>query len=149
MGGRQGDFWRDFNVGVSAFTGHGLTTYYPGILIEGALEPPSDGSLTIGLREDSSIYYSVRLHPEKDGCYPEWVGPARCALVLFRYPSPGVLGIDAILGIVEHGGPGGAISLLFQTLAVVEALPRTRAEGEDNIRVLGSSLAGNQEWFIV
>lgn len=149
MGGRQGDFWRDFNIGVSAFTGYGLTTYYPGILIEGALEPPSDGSLAIGLRGDSSTYYSVRLRPEKDGCYPEWVGPARCALVLFRRASPDGYGIDAILGIVEHGSPGGTISLLFQTLAVAEALPRTRAEGEDNIRMFGSSLADSQEWLVI
>ena len=149
MGGRQGDFWRDFDVGVSAFTGYGLTTYYPGILIEGALEPPSDGSLAIGLRGDSSIYYSVRLRPEEDGCYPEWVGPTRCALVLFRRASPNGRGIDTILGIVEHESPGGAISLLFQTIAVTEVLPRTRAEGEDGIRVFGSSLADNQEWLVV
>ncbi|KAF1953710.1 hypothetical protein CC80DRAFT_537296 [Byssothecium circinans] len=144
MGGRSGDFWRDFDKGISSFQGYGFTTNYPGIFIEGEVGPPSDGTLAVRLRGDTSMYYSVLLRPEEDG-YPEWVEPARCALAMFRPVSLGGGRTDAILGIVDYGGPGSTISMVFQTRAEVEALPWT---GKEDIPLFATRMADGQAWFV-
>jgi hypothetical protein len=150
MGGRSGDFWRDFDKGVSEFEGPGLSVPYPGIVIDGAMMPPPKRTLTVQLRSEPSTYYSIELFPDKDG-YPEWRTHSRCAVIMFRSIFAGSAWTDAILGIREDDdhdryNEGYKIPLLFQARARVKAW--TRDEKTD-FSVAGRLLGATQEWLVL
>ncbi|KIW67659.1 hypothetical protein PV04_06891 [Phialophora macrospora] len=145
MDGRPGDFWRDFDVAISLFNGYGLEVNYPGLLFDRAAKPPAKNTLAIQLRNNPSTSYTLELVSGKNG-YPEWKSPAQCAVIMFRPLSRDLRQTDAILGLVETGGRGERIHLLFQARGVIKA---RRNAGTQDSQVPASFLDQNQGWLVL
>jgi hypothetical protein len=145
MAGRPGDFWRDFNVAVSEFDGHGLQVNYSGIRFDRPIKPPIEKTLIVKLHDDRSTSYLLKLFPEKDE-YPEWHSSAQCAVITYRPIRPGIGETDAILGIVQDDSSRKRICLLFQARGTITAESHG---GKKDVRESAVVLGESQEWLVL
>lgn len=146
MGARPGHIMRDFTVAGAPFHGSGIEVNYPGFIMADTVGPPAKGVLSISLQSSPSVCYHLELFPEKANAYPEWHGPAQCAVILLEQISVGSGTTEAILGIVQGDRPGkDTISILFQTRLLAKALA---SSGKENTQGLARLLKNTQRWHV-
>jgi hypothetical protein len=147
MGGRPGDFFRDYVGGTVEFDGQSLTVAYPGVAIDEPILPPPRGKIIVKVLDEPLTYYSIELFPETDK-YKEWRISQWCGIAMFRPITPGSAGVDAILGIYANNPfyrTANKITILFQARATVKAWT---SETVIENSVAGTVLGTTHEWKV-